>query len=84
VSVPPWLALSLTVSLALAFSYQLLSRRLGWRVVGYWVLISLGFLMAEAVAESLGWDATRYGDLRLLPDLAGASAVIGLLWFLGL
>jgi hypothetical protein len=35
-------------------------------------------------AESAGWQITRFGDLRLAPDLGGAVAVLGALWFLGL
>jgi hypothetical protein len=52
-------------------------------VVLYWVVIALAMLLAEAGAEALGWNFTRFGDLRLLPDLVGAALVVVLLWFLG-
>jgi hypothetical protein len=32
----------------------------------------------------LGWNVTRLGDLRLLPDMLGAAAVLAVLWFLGI
>jgi len=84
VSLPPWLLLSLVAALALALAYQLASRRFGWRILAYWSVILSGLLAAEVLSEQLGWNLTRFGDLRLLPDLAGASIVMFLLWFLGL
>ncbi|HEX6508526.1 MAG TPA: hypothetical protein VF221_12930 [Chloroflexota bacterium] len=83
-TLPPWLVLALVASLVIALMYQILSRRFGWRVIGYWIVISLGVLAGEALAESLGWNAMRIGDLRILPDLAGAFAVVAILWFLGI
>jgi uncharacterized membrane protein YeaQ/YmgE (transglycosylase-associated protein family) len=81
---PPWLVFAAVLALALAALYQLAMRRYGWRVIGYWAVILLGILGAEALAESLGWSITRFGDLRLLPDLVGALLVLALLWFLGI
>ena len=82
-TLPPWLVLILVGALTVALVYQLLSRRFGWRVLGYWVLVAVGMLAAEAATEALGWSFTRVGDLRLAPDLAGACVVVGALWFLG-
>jgi hypothetical protein len=84
VTVPPWLALSLLVTLTVALLYQVASRRWGWRVIGYWALVAAGWLIAEAVAESLGWNFSRFGDLRLIPDTAGAVTAVLILWFLGI
>jgi uncharacterized membrane protein YccC len=81
--VPPWLLLALLIALVVALLYQLATKRYGWRVVLYWVVIALAMLLAEAGAEALGWNFTRFGDLRLLPDLVGAALVVVLLWFLG-
>jgi hypothetical protein len=83
-TLPPWLVLVLIGALTIALIYQLLSRRFGWRVLGYWLLVLIGILGAEALAEVLGWNVTRVGDLRLAPDLAGALLVIVVLWFLGI
>jgi hypothetical protein len=80
---PPWLVFAIVVALALAAVYQLATRRFGWRVVAYWILILFGILAAESAAEALGWNITRFGDLRLLPDLLGALIVLLALWFLG-
>ena len=82
-SLPPWLVLAGVCCLVLAASYQLTTRRFGWRVLGYWAAILACFLAAEAASEALGWDVTRLGDLRLAPDLGGAAAAIGVLWLLG-
>ena len=79
-SIPPWLILALVLTLALACAYQLIRRRYGWRVLFYWVLILVGFLGAEALVESLGWNVTRLGDLRMLPDMVGALLMVGVLW----
>lgn len=76
---PPWLLLLLLISLTLAFAYQCLTRQFGWRVVAYWVLIFLAVMIAEALAESANVAALRVGDLRLLPDLAGAALALGTL-----
>jgi hypothetical protein len=78
---PPWLALCLVVNLALALAYQVVTRRFGWRVLLYWTAITAGFLAIELGQESMGWNITRYGDLRLAPDLVGAGLVVGVLWF---
>lgn len=83
-TLPPWLVLALVGALTVALLYQLLSRRFGWRVLGYWVLVLIGVLGAEALAEVLGWNFTRVGDLRLAPDLVGALLVVTVLWFLGI
>jgi hypothetical protein len=80
---PPWLVFALALALALAALYQLATRRYGWRVIAYWCVILAGIIGAEVIAEALGWNFTRFGDLRLLPDLIGAIAVIAALWFLG-
>lgn len=82
-SIPPWLVLALVFTLALALAYQLARRHYGWRIVFYWVLILIGFLGSEAIAESLGWNITRMGDLRLLPDVVGAAIMVAVLWFTG-
>jgi hypothetical protein len=84
VTLPPWLVLALVICLAMAALYQLFSRRYGWKVLLYWIAIFAGFLLAEVLAEQAGIDLLRVGDLRLLPDFAGAFFVIALLWFLGL
>jgi hypothetical protein len=83
VSLPPWLLLALVASLALALAYQLASQRFGWRIVAYWSLILVGLLAAEVVSELLDWNLTRFGDLRVLPDLVGAALMVFVLWFLG-
>ncbi|MGH2449534.1 MAG: hypothetical protein ACRDFS_13155, partial [Chloroflexota bacterium] len=74
---PAWLVLALLISLIVAVGYQLTTRHFGRRVVLYWALILAGFILAEALAETWGWDVTRFGDLRLAPDLAGAALVVG-------
>jgi hypothetical protein len=84
VTIPAWLVLASSLALGLALVYQIASRRFGWRVLAYWLVIFAGFLAMEMVAESFGWNLTRFGDLRLAPDLGGAFFVIGLLWFLGI
>lgn len=80
---PPWLLLVLLLAFIIALVYQIASRRYGWRLVAYWALITVGMLAAEALAEYLGWSFTRFGDLRLLPDLLGAILVLAVFWFLG-
>jgi hypothetical protein len=80
---PPWLVALLVASLTLALIYQLVTRRYGWRVLAYWLLILAGVIGAEAVAEAISWNVTRLGDLRVLPDLAGGLAVVAILWVLG-
>ena len=80
---PPWLVFALVLALAAAAFYQIVTRRFGWRVLAYWIVIVAGIMGAEAVAETLGWNFTRFGDLRLLPDLLGASVVMLVLWYLG-
>jgi hypothetical protein len=84
VTLPPWLVLAVVGALTIALIYQLLSRRFGWRIIGYWCLVLIGVLGAEALAEVLGWNFTRLGDLRVGPDLVGALVVIAVLWFLGI
>ena len=83
-SLPPWLVLSLVLSLALALLYQISSRRFGWRIVAYWIAIAAGFIGAEILAENAGISLLQVGELRFLPDLFGAGLVIAALWFLGL
>ena len=80
---PPWLALLLLVSLILALAYQLTTRRFGWRVVIYWAVIFAAVMVFEGLAESLSFNATRLGDVRLVPDLAGGVTALLGLWFLG-
>ncbi len=82
--VPPWLVFLLLVSLTLALIYQIISRRYGWRLILYWLLTFVALMAFEALAESLGWDVTRFGDLRLAPDVAGGVLVLTALWFLGI
>jgi hypothetical protein len=48
------------------------------------VLVLIGVLGGEALAEVLGWNFTRLGDLRVGPDLVGALLVVAILWFLGI
>ncbi|MDQ2743810.1 MAG: hypothetical protein M3Z66_16155 [Chloroflexota bacterium] len=83
-TLPPWLLLALVLALAIAFAYQLATRRYGWRVLFYWALVLLGLLGGEAAAESLGWNVTRFGDLRVVPDLVAAGLIVAILWFLRL
>jgi hypothetical protein len=78
------LVLAVVGALTIALIYQLLSRRFGWRIIAYWFLVLIGVLGAEALAEVLGWNFTRLGDLRVGPDLAGALLVVAVLWFLGI
>lgn len=80
---PPWLVFAIVLALGLAALYQLATRRFGWRVLAYWVLVLVGIIAAEVGAEALGWNFTRFGDLRLVPDFAGALLVLAALWFLG-
>jgi len=82
--VPPWLLLAALLALTIALVYQIASRRFGWRVILYAVVLLAAMLGAEALGESLGWTVTRVGDLRLLPDLVAALLVVVLLWFLGI
>jgi len=77
---PAWLVLALVITLILALAFQLATRRYGWRVLGYWLAIFLGFIGGEVLAESAGWSLLRIGDLRLIADLFGAALVILLLW----
>lgn len=78
-NVPPWLILMLVLSLALALVYQLATRRHGWRAWMYWLLIFAGMLLFEGLSESAGLSVTRFGDLRLLPDLVGAGLALSAL-----
>jgi hypothetical protein len=82
VTLPPWLIFLLLVALAMALVYQLASRRYGWRVVGYWIVVFVGVVGFEALAESAGWNLTRMGDIRLAPDLLGGVLAVGVLWLL--
>jgi hypothetical protein len=82
--VPPWLVFLLLMTLALALLYQVLSGRFGWRVLAYWLVLFVAAAAAEAGAESAGLQVSRFGDLRLAPDLGGAVAALGVFWFLGL
>jgi hypothetical protein len=81
-TLPPWLVLLLLLGLVLSLSYQLISRRFGARVIGYWIITSAGILLFEALAESLGWNITRVGDLRMLPDVTGGVLAVTVLWLL--
>ncbi len=76
---PPWLALAALLTLTVALVYQLIRKRFGWRVVGYWGVVFIGFMGAELIAEAAGWSLTRLGDLRLGPDVLGAFAGVGTL-----
>jgi hypothetical protein len=73
----------LLASLTLAFVYQLASRRYGWRVLAYWLLILAGVIGAEVAAEAVSLNITRLGDLRVIPDLTGGLLVMAVLWLLG-
>lgn len=75
-TLPPWLVLSLVSALALALIYQVVTRRFGWRVLGYWIVILVGLLGGEMLAESMGWDLVRLGDLRVAADATGAMAAV--------
>jgi 1,4-dihydroxy-2-naphthoate octaprenyltransferase len=81
-NLPPWLILLLLVALAIALIYQLASRRYGWRVLGYWIFVSVGVLGFEALAESMGLNLTRMGDVRLGPDVLGGALAAAVLWVL--
>jgi K+-transporting ATPase A subunit len=81
---PPWLIFLLVTALAIALLYQIVSRRFGWRVLGYWVFIFIGVMAFEALAETAGWNLTRVGDVRMLPDMVGAGLAVAILWFLGI
>lgn len=74
---PPWLLLLLMLSLTSAFAYQLATRRFGWRVIGYWLVLFVVVMACEALAESANINITRFGELRLLPDLLGIALVMG-------
>lgn len=80
---PAWLFLALLLSLVLALAYQLAVRRFGWRVLAYWAVIFGALLAGELLAEYLGWNVTRVGDLRLAPAVASAVLMVGVLWFAG-
>jgi hypothetical protein len=84
VTLPPWLLLALLVALAFAFAYQLTTQRFGWRALAYWAIFFLAFLSGEVAAETLGWNLTRFGDLRLVPDLFAVFAVGAVLGYLRL
>ncbi len=71
------------MTLASALIYQLIRRTYGWRVVGYWLVIFAGALGAEIVAELAGWEITRFGELRLLPDCLGVVLAVLVLRVLG-
>lgn len=83
-SIPAWLVLSLGAALAVALMYQIASRHYGWRILAYWGVALVGFLGAEVLAESLGVSISRFGDLRLGPDVAGAGLAMVCLWVVGL
>jgi hypothetical protein len=84
VGLPPWLLLAFLIAFALALAYHLANARSGWRVLVYWALILIALLGAEVFSESVGWNFTRLGDLRVAPDLIAALGVICILWLLGL
>lgn len=81
---PAWLVLALIITLVLALAFQLATRRFGWRVVGYWLVVFFGFIGGEILAESAGLNWLRVGDLRLLPDILGAAVALALLWWIGI
>jgi 4-hydroxybenzoate polyprenyltransferase len=83
VTAPPWLLLLLVVALVLAIAYQIAVRRFGWRVVLYWSVLFMALLIGEAAAESFGWNISRLGDLRVIPDVVAAAIALAGLWFLG-
>lgn len=83
-NVPPWLIFLMLIASTLALGYQLASRRYGWRVIGYGLFIFVGLAGFEALAESAGVSLTRFGDVRLLPDLVGGAVTLSILWFLGI
>ena len=83
-SMPAWLVFSLGAALAVALMYQIGSRRFGWRILVYWAAALIGFWGAEVLAESLGVTVSRFGDLRLGPDVAGAGVALLVLWVAGL
>jgi len=82
VNVPAWLLFAMVLALTIALAYQLLTRRFGWRIVLYWVVILAGLLGGEAGAESVGFNLVRVGDLRLGPDLLTAGLAASALWIL--
>jgi len=82
VNVPAWLLFAMVLALTIALAFQLLTRRFGWRIVLYWVVILAGLLGGEAGAESVGFNLVRVGDLRLGPDLLAAGLAASALWIL--
>lgn len=76
---PPWLFLSLAVSLLAALGYQIGIGRSLRRVPLYWAIILGGFLAGEVLAESLHLDTARMGELQLIPDLIGLGVALALL-----
>ncbi len=81
-NVPAWLLFAMVLALTIALAFQLLTRRFGWRIVLYWVVILAGLLGGEAGAESVGFNLVRVGDLRLGPDLLAAGLAASALWIL--
>jgi len=84
VNVPAWLLFAMVLALTIALAYQLVTRRFGWRIVLYWVVILAGLLGGEAGAESVGLNLARVGDLRLGPDIVAAGLAASALWILRL
>jgi len=82
VNVPAWLLFAMVLALTMALGYQLVTRRFGWRIVLYWVVILAGLLGGEAGAESVGLNLVRVGDLRLGPDILSAGLAAFVLWTL--
>jgi len=78
------MALCAVSALAVALLYQLARGRYGWRVLAYWIVILAGLVGGEIVAEGLGWNAVRLGDLRPPADVAGAFAALLVLRTLGI
>lgn len=76
---PPWLLLLAVFALTLAFTYQLFRRRSERFVLLYWIIILAFSIAGEVLAERAGSNMTRFGDLRLLPDIVFAGAGMGFL-----
>jgi len=82
VNIPVWLLFAMVLALTIALTYQLVTRRFGWRIVFYWLVILAGLLGGEAGAESVGLNVARVGDVRLGPDILVAGLAASALWFL--
>ncbi len=81
---PPWLLLLAVFALALSFAYQMNRKRSQRFILLYWLVILVFAVAGEVLAESMGSNITRFGDLRLLPDIVFAGVGIGTLRLLRL